>query len=104
MENQNNLRSAKIVIGKDRFQIQTDLNESELDEIVQFVEKKYDQYVGDASAVDAKKRLELMALDIASEYFDLRRRYVRLRENDQNAQKEIVILNELMDRTLLNLE
>lgn len=100
MENENTLRSAKVVIGKDRFQIQTDLSEQELDEIVQFVEKKLEQYVGDAPLNDAKKRLELMALDITSEYFDLRRRYIRLRENDQNAQKEIVVLNELVDRAL----
>lgn len=101
MEAENNLRSAKVVLGKDRFQIQTDLSEQELDEIVQFVEKKLEQYVGsDVPLNDAKKRLELMALDITSEYFDLRRRYVRLRENDQNAQKEIVVLNDLMDRAL----
>ncbi len=100
METENNLRSAKVVIGSDRFQIQTDLSEQELNEIVQFVNKKFEQYVGEATAVDAKKRLELMALDITSEYFDVRRRYMRLRENDQNAQKEILVLNDLMDRAL----
>jgi len=100
METENNLRSAKVVIGNDRFQIQTDLSEQELNDIVQFVNKKFEQYVGDATASDAKKRLELMALDITSEYFDVRRRYIRLRENDQNAQKEISVLNDLMDRAL----
>ncbi len=96
MEEQS-LRSAKIIIRQDRFQIQTDLSDSELNDITNFVSAKLDQYLGENSGPDARKRLILMALDITSEYFDIRRKYSQLQELNRRAEKEFQVLNDLLD-------
>ena len=61
------LRTTRVVIGQDKFQIQTDLNEAELDEIVAFVSKKVEQHTDSASRLDIRKQMILMSMDISSE-------------------------------------
>ena len=91
------LREVKLVVGQDRFRIQTDLSDEELSAISDFVSKKTEQYLGDKNIADPRKQLILMALDITSEYFDVRKKFIHLYENNKKAEKEIVVLNQILD-------
>ncbi len=91
------LRTTRVVIGQDKFQIQTDLNEAELDEIVAFVSKKVEQHTDSASRLDIRKQMILMSMDISSELFELRRRVAKAQIYYQESQKMANILADLLD-------
>ena len=93
------LRPAKIVLAQERLNIQTDLSEQELDTVVEFLSKKIDKYIGEHKK-KKKKRLLLMALEISAEYFDVRRKYQNLEQNSKVADKEISMLNELLNNEM----
>ena len=93
------LRPAKIVLAQERLNIQTDLSEQELDTVVEFLSKKIDKYIGEHTN-ETKKRLLLMALEISAEYFDVRRKYQNLEQNSKVADKEISMLNELLNNEM----
>lgn len=83
MSTQDSLRSTRVVVGQDRFQIQTDLSEEELQSIASYVDGKIALHVDTSLRTDNRKQLILMALDIASELFETRRRLDEL-ENFRN--------------------
>jgi cell division protein ZapA (FtsZ GTPase activity inhibitor) len=91
------LRTTRVVIGQDRFQIQTDLSETELDEIVAFVSKKIEQHTDPGSRLDVRKQMILMAMDISSELFELRRRVTRAQIYYRESQKMADVLAELLE-------
>jgi len=74
---QDSLRSTRIVVGQDRFQIQTDLSEEELQAIASYVDGKLAIHLS-PNARDPRKQLVLMAMDIASELFVTRHRLEEL--------------------------
>ena len=67
------VRSVRVTVGQEKFQIQTDLNDAEIEEIVGFV-TKMDQHLKSNPRLEIRKQLILVAMDIASELFDTRRR------------------------------
>ena len=91
------LRTTRVVIGQDEFQIQTDLNEAELDEIVAFVSKKVEQHTDSASRLDIRKQMILMSMDISSELFELRRRVAKAQVYYHESQKMANVLADLLD-------
>lgn len=101
MDEQNvSLHTVKVEIGKDRFQIQTDLTDAELSAIVDYVTKKVDAYVSSDARMDMRKQLLLMAMDITSELFDVRRRHARYKEFYTESQKTAGILSQMIDEAL----
>lgn len=101
MDGQNaELHTARVEIGKDRFQIQTDLTDAELSAIVDYVTKKVDAYVSSDARMDMRKQLLLMAMDITSELFDVRRRHAHYKEFYLESQKTSGILSQMIDEAL----
>lgn len=82
------VRSVRVTVGQEKFQIQTDLNDAEIEEIVNFVSKKMDQHLKANSRLEIRKQLILMAMDIASELFDTRRRLKELTFTIKKAKKQ----------------
>ena len=63
------IRSVRVTVGQEKFQIQTDLNDAEIEEIVNFVSKKMDQHLKANSRLEIRKQLILMAMVIYSDLF-----------------------------------
>jgi len=97
MSDQDSLRSTKIVVGQDRFQIQTDLSEVELQAIVSYVDAKLGEHLNPAARNDPRKQLVLMAMDIASELFETRRRLEDLEKFRGEALRTAHRLNALLE-------
>lgn len=98
------LHTTRVEIGNDRFQIQTDLTDAELSAIVSYVTKKVDAYVKSDARMDMRKQMLLMAMDITSELFDMRRRHARYKEFYQESQKVSKVLAEMISDELGKLE
>jgi cell division protein ZapA (FtsZ GTPase activity inhibitor) len=98
------LHTTRVEIGNDRFQIQTDLTDAELSAIVSYVTKKVDTYVKSDARMDMRKQMLLMAMDITSELFDMRRRHARYKEFYQESQKVSKVLAEMISDELGKLE
>lgn len=91
------IRSVRVTVGHDKFQIQTDLTDLELNEIVSFVTKKMEQHLQNNSRLEVRKQLILVAMDVASELFDTRKRLQRAHVYYQESQKTAGILASLLD-------
>ena len=77
------LQPTKITIGGERFQVQTDLNPEELQELIAYIEAKMQEHLTPSLRAEPRKQLILMAMEIASELFDTRRHVAEL-ERTQN--------------------
>ncbi|MDR1760343.1 MAG: cell division protein ZapA [Fibrobacter sp.] len=94
------LRTTRVMVGSSRFQIQTDLTDRELSEVVQFVDEKLAQYENPSSRVDLRSQMILMALDISSELFELRRRLARADYYQKESQRTAQILIDLIESSV----
>lgn len=91
------VRSVRVTVGQEKFQIQTDLNDAEIEEIVNFVSKKMDQHLKSNPRLEIRKQLILVAMDIASELFDTRRRLKKAHIYYQESQKTAGILASMLE-------
>lgn len=98
------LHTARVEIGNDRFQIQTDLTDAELSAIVDYVSQKVQAHVRSDARMDMRKQMLLMAMDITSELFDMRRRHARYKEYFLESQKVSRILADMLDAELSKLQ
>ena len=98
------LHTARVEIGTDRFQIQTDLTDAELSAIVAYVTKKVQAYVSSDARMDMRKQLLLMAMDITSELFDMKRRHARYKEFYLESQKVSGVLASMLEDELAKMD
>ena len=98
------LRTVRVEIGTDRFQIQTDLTDAELSAIVTYVTKKMQGYVSSDARMDMRKQLLLMAMDITSELFDMKRRHARYKDYYLESQKVAQVLSSMLDDELAKID
>lgn len=91
------LHTTRVEIGNDRFQIQTNLTDTEIADIVAFVSKKMEEHVSTEARMDLRKQMILMALDISSELFELRRQVDKGRTYYKESQKTAGVLSDLLE-------
>ena len=65
-------RPVTVTVANERLQIRTDLPEAELKEMLDFIDERYAGY--EKYNLDASKRLALVALEIAQQLFEARKR------------------------------
>jgi|SRR5690554_247673 hypothetical protein len=97
------IRSATFNVGVDKFKIQTDLTDEELDNVVNYVTKKMNYHHRINADLSERHRLILVSLDIASELFDMR---VKLKDSIsfyQESQERLSLLAQLLDEELKDL-
>ena len=94
------LHVTHIEIGKDRFQIQTDLTDAELSAIVDYVTNKMQAFARADSCTNFRKPLLLMALEITSELFDMRQRHAKYKNLYIESQKIAGVLASMLDDKL----
>lgn len=79
------LQATRINIGGERFQIQTDLRQDELDALVAYVESKMQEHSSSSSRVDPRKQLILISMEITAELFAARQRIQELERSQERA-------------------
>ena len=94
------LRSVSINVAKERLQIRTDLSDADLKEIVDYIDERYDSY--GKYNLEAGKRMALLALEMAQQLFEAKRRLhqakVYKEQMDQSIREISSLLEEGIDQ------
>ncbi len=89
------LRSVSINVAQESIQIRTDLPDMELKEIVDFIDQRFERSA--KFQMDSKKRLSLLAVELTSEIFELRKQLRRAKVYYDQMEKDIQSLSLLLD-------
>lgn len=99
-EEERQLTPMRLSIGGERFQIQTDLSEEELQELTEYVEAKMEVHLTPGHRRDPKKQLILMAMEIAAELQAAQRQLTELQQQSGRWGQRLVSLVELLSDSL----
>ena len=77
------LQPSKIIIGGERFQVQTDLSSEELQEITAYIEAKMQEHLTPSLRAEPRKQLILMSMEIAADLFQTRKRVAELERTQE---------------------
>lgn len=89
------LRSVSVTIAQERIQIRTDLPDAELNEIIEFIGERFNRY--EKYQMDYKKRLSLLAVELTSELFEIRKNMRRAKLYCEQMDKHARDLSSLLD-------
>ena len=93
-------RSISINVAKERLQIRTDLSNADLKEMVDYIDERYDSY--GKYNLEAGKRMALLALEMAQQLFEAKRRLhqakVYKEQMDQSIREISSLLEEGIDQ------
>ncbi len=92
------LRSVSVVVAQESIQIRTDLPEAELKEIGDFIDRRFDR--SSKFQMDNRKRLALLAVELTSEIFELRKQLRRAKVYYDTMEQDIKNLTLLLDEGL----
>jgi hypothetical protein len=94
------LRSVNISVAQEAIQIRTDLPDAELKEIVDSINQRFER--SSKFQMDNHKRLALLAVELSSEIFELRKQLGRAKiyydQMEKGLQNLTLLLDEGMDR------
>lgn len=96
------LRSVNITVAQETIQIRTDLPDTELSEIVDSINQRFDRSA--KFQMDNRKRLALLAVELTSEIRELRKQLGRAKIYYDQMEKEIQNLTLLLDEGVEHLE
>ena len=95
----NTHRPVSITVAKEKLQIRTDLSDSDLQEVLGFIDERFESF-GNYNLENAK-RLALLALDLGQQLFDvrkmLRQAKVQMDQMDQRLKELSSLLEEGQD-------
>lgn len=99
------LRSVNISVAQEAIQIRTDLPDAELKEIVDSINQRFER--SSKFQMDNRKRLALLAVELSSEIFELRKQLGRAKiyydQMEKGLQNLTLLLDEGMERQDSNL-
>ena len=100
MADLNTHRPVSITVAKEKLQIRTDLSDADLKEIVDYIDERYDSY--GKYNLEAGKRMALLALEMAQQLFEAKRRLhqakVYKEQMDQSIREISSLLEEGIDQ------
>lgn len=101
MADNESLRSVSIVVAQESIQIRTDLPDAELQEIGEFINQRFDR--SSRFQMENRKRLALLAVELTSEIFELRKQLRRAKIYYETMEQDLknlsLLLDEGMNRT-----
>lgn len=101
MADNDSLRSVSIVVAQESIQIRTDLPDAELKDIGEFINQRFDRSA--KFQMENRKRLALLAVELTSEIFELRKQLRRAKiyydTMEQDLKNLSLLLDEGMSRT-----
>lgn len=89
------LRSVCVTIAQERIQIRTDLPDAELNEIIGTIDERLRRY--EKFQMDYKKRLSLLAVELTSELFEIRKNMRRAKLYCEQMDKSAKDLSSLLE-------
>ncbi len=89
------LRSVSVSVAQEHIQIRTDLPDGELKEIGDFIDARFER--SSKFQMDNKKRLALLAVELTSEIFELRKQLRRAKVYYDQMEKDVENLSLLLD-------
>lgn len=89
------LRSVSISVAQENIQIRTDLPDAELKDIGDFIDQRFERSA--KFQMDNKKRLALLAVELTSEIFELRKQLRRAKAYYDQMERDISTLTLLVD-------
>ncbi|MCQ2102649.1 MAG: hypothetical protein MJY98_05430 [Fibrobacter sp.] len=92
------LRSVSVTVAQEQIQIRTDLPDSELKEIGDFIDQRFER--SSKFQLDNRKRLALLTVELTSEIFELRKQLRRAKAYYDQMEKDLNSLNLLLDEGL----
>lgn len=92
------LRSVSVSVAQESIQIRTDLPDTELKEIVDFIDQRFER--SSKFQLDNRKRLALLTVELTSEIFELRKQLRRAKAYYEQMEKDLKSLNLLLDEGL----
>lgn len=95
MADNDSLRSVSIVVAQESIQIRTDLPEAELKEIGEFIDQRFDR--SSRFQMENRKRLALLAVELTSEIFELRKQLRRAKIYYETMEQDLKNLSLLLD-------
>lgn len=95
------LRSVSVNVAQESIQIRTDLPDAELKEIADFIDQRFGR--SSKFQMDNRKRLALLAVELSSEIFELRKQLRRAKvyyeQTEQDLKNLALLLDEGMSHT-----
>ena len=88
-------RSISINVAKERLQIRTDLSDADLKEIVDYIDERYASY--GKYNLEAGKRMALLALEMAQQLFEAKRRLHQAKVYKEQIDQSIRDISSMLD-------
>ncbi|MCQ2091046.1 MAG: hypothetical protein MJY85_00050 [Fibrobacter sp.] len=98
MADNDSLRSVSIVVAQESIQIRTDLPDAELKDIGEFINQRFDRSA--KFQMENRKRLALLAVELTSEIFELRKQLRRAKIYYETMEQDLKNLSLLLDEGL----
>ena len=99
MADLNTHRPVSVTVAKEKLQIRTDLSDSDLQEVLGYIDERFESF--SKYNLEANKRLALLALDLGQQLFDthkmLRHAKVQMDQMDQRLKELSSLLDEGQD-------
>lgn len=95
MADNDSLRSVSIVVAQESIQIRTDLPDAELKDIGEFINQRFDRSA--KFQMENRKRLALLAVELTSEIFELRKQLRRAKIYYETMEQDLKNLSLLLD-------
>ncbi|MCF0215212.1 MAG: hypothetical protein HUK21_01910 [Fibrobacteraceae bacterium] len=93
-----NLRSVSVTVAQERLQIRTDLPDTELQEIVEQINKRYAMY--SKYQMEVPKKFALLAVELMSEISELRKQLRKAKIYCQQMDKDVKDIYALLDENI----
>lgn len=95
------LRSVSVNVAQESIQIRTDLPDAELKEIADFIDQRFGR--SSKFQMDNRKRLALLAVELSSEIFELRKQLRRAKVYYEQTEQDLKNLSLLLDEGMSRL-
>ncbi len=95
MADLNTHRPVTITVAKEKLQIRTDLSDSDLQEVLGYIDERFESYA--KYNLEATKRLALLALELGQQLFDARKMLRQAKVQREQMDQRLKELSSLLD-------
>lgn len=98
MADLNTHRPVSVTVAKEKLQIRTDLSDSDLQDVIGYIDERFDSY--SKYNLESGKRLALLALDLGQQLYDARKMLRQAKVQREQLEQRLKELSSLLDEGL----
>ena len=98
MADLNTHRPVSVTVAKEKLQIRTDLSDSDLQDVIGYIDERFDSY--SKYNLESGKRLALLALDLGQQLYDARKMLRQAKGQREQLEQRLKELSSLLDEGL----